>query len=181
MFSGCFPLKKKKNLSTFKELKSKREGKQRIRRKSSNAAVRFRFSQASQVVLVVKNLPANARDIIDVGSITGSGKIPLEEGRATHSSILAWEVPWTREPGRLQSMGLQRVRWDCSDLAHMYLQFVWLWGNVGILIHWRSDSARRFFSAIRTSPLEQNLAATKSRSGWTWGIAASLIEHTWWK
>ena len=35
---------------------------------------------------------------------------PLEEGIATHSSILAWEIPWTEEPGRLQSMGLQRVR-----------------------------------------------------------------------
>ena len=37
---------------------------------------------------------------------------PLEEEMATHSSILAWEIPWTEEPGRLQSMGLQRVRHD---------------------------------------------------------------------
>ena len=36
---------------------------------------------------------------------------------APHSSTLAWKVPWTEEPGRLQSMGLQRVRHDCSDLA----------------------------------------------------------------
>ena len=35
---------------------------------------------------------------------------PLEKGRATHSSILAWKVPWTEEPGRLQSMELQRIR-----------------------------------------------------------------------
>ena len=34
---------------------------------------------------------------------------PLEEAMATHSSILAWEVPWREEPGRLQSMGSQRV------------------------------------------------------------------------
>ena len=34
---------------------------------------------------------------------------PLEEEMATHSSILAWEIPWTEEPGRLQSMGLKRV------------------------------------------------------------------------
>ena len=34
---------------------------------------------------------------------------PLEKGKATHSSILAWRIPWTEEPGRLQSMGLQRV------------------------------------------------------------------------
>ena len=34
----------------------------------------------------------------------------LEEGMATHSSILAWGIPWTEEPGELQSLGLQRVR-----------------------------------------------------------------------
>ena len=35
---------------------------------------------------------------------------PLEEGMATHSSILAWRIPWTEEPSRLQALGLQRVR-----------------------------------------------------------------------
>ena len=38
------------------------------------------------------------------------GEDPLEKGMATHSSILAWEIPWTEELGGLQSMGLQRVR-----------------------------------------------------------------------
>ena len=42
---------------------------------------------------------------------------PLEEVMATHSSILAWEILWTEEPGGLQSMGLQRVR---HDWAHMH-------------------------------------------------------------
>ena len=37
---------------------------------------------------------------------------PLEKGMATHFSILAWKVPWTEEPGRLQSMGSQRVGYD---------------------------------------------------------------------
>ena len=37
------------------------------------------------------------------------GRIPLEKGRATDSSILAWRIPWTEEPGGLQSIGLQRV------------------------------------------------------------------------
>ena len=37
---------------------------------------------------------------------------PLEEGMAPHSSTLAWKIPWTEEPGRLQSMELQRVRHD---------------------------------------------------------------------
>ena len=42
---------------------------------------------------------------------------PLEEGMATHSSFLARRIPWTEEPGRLWSMGSQRVRHDRSDLA----------------------------------------------------------------
>ena len=37
---------------------------------------------------------------------------PLEKGMATHSSIFAWRIPWTKEPGRLKSMGFQRVRHD---------------------------------------------------------------------
>ena len=37
---------------------------------------------------------------------------PLEEGTATHSSVLAWRIPWTEEPGGLPSMGTQRVRHD---------------------------------------------------------------------
>ena len=47
---------------------------------------------------------------------------PLEEGMATHSSILAWEIPWTEETNGLQSMESHRVQHDCSDLActHIY-------------------------------------------------------------
>jgi len=55
---------------------------------------------ASPVVLVVKNPPAKAGDVRDTGSIPGSGR-SLEEDMATHSSILAWRIPWTEEPGRL--------------------------------------------------------------------------------
>ena len=57
---------------------------------------------------VVKNPPVNAGEIRDAGSIPGSGN-PLDGGMATHSSILAWRIPWTEEPGGLQSMGSQRV------------------------------------------------------------------------
>ena len=53
---------------------------------------------------VVKNLSANAGD---VSSISGR-EDSLEKKMATHSSILAWEISWTREPGRLQSLGLQK-------------------------------------------------------------------------
>ena len=54
---------------------------------------------------------------------------PLEEGMATHSSILAWRIPWTEKPGGLQFMRLQRVGHDLTDLAHMHahkcLQLLW--------------------------------------------------------
>ena len=76
--------------------------------------------QASQVALVARNPPAKARDVRDMGSIPGAGR-SLEEGMATHSSILAWRSPWTEEPGGLQSMGSQRARQDQSDLAHYEL------------------------------------------------------------
>ena len=45
---------------------------------------------------------------------------PLEKDMATHSSILAWKIPWTGEPGRLQSMGSQRVRHD-SDFTFTFM------------------------------------------------------------
>ena len=57
---------------------------------------------------MVMNPPANARDIRDMGSIPGSGRSP-GGGVATHSNMLAWRIPWTEEPGRLQSIGSQRV------------------------------------------------------------------------
>jgi len=52
-----------------------------------------------------KESPRNAGD---TGSMP-SWEDPLKKGMATHSSILSWRIPWTEEPGRLQSMGLQRV------------------------------------------------------------------------
>ena len=61
------------------------------------------------MVLVVKNLPANAGDIRDSSSIPG-WEISLEKGRATHSSILARRIPQTEKPDGLESIGLQRVR-----------------------------------------------------------------------
>ena len=60
---------------------------------------------------VVKNLLADAGDVRDIGLIPGLGN-PVEEGMATHSSILASRIPWTEEPGELQSMGSQRVEHD---------------------------------------------------------------------
>ena len=48
---------------------------------------------------------------------------PLEEGMATHSSILAWRIPWAENPGRLPSMGSQRVGHNCINLAHTHMHY----------------------------------------------------------
>ena len=64
---------------------------------------------ALQVVLVVKNLPAGAEDVSDVGLIPESGRSP-GGGNGTHTGILAWRIPCTEEPGGLQSIALHRVR-----------------------------------------------------------------------
>ena len=55
---------------------------------------------------MVKNLLASARDVTDMVRSLG-WEDPLEEEMANHSSILAWRIPWTEEPGRLQSVGSQ--------------------------------------------------------------------------
>jgi len=60
---------------------------------------------------VVNNLPANAGGIETQVPSLGQ-EDPLEEGMATHSSILAWRIPWTEEPGGMQSVGSQRFRHD---------------------------------------------------------------------
>ena len=67
---------------------------------------------------VVKNLPANAGD---TGLIPGSGR-SLEEKMATHSSILAWEIPRIDKPGRLRSVGFQRVRHDLASKQQLVLE-----------------------------------------------------------
>ena len=64
--------------------------------------------QASQVAQIVKCLPAMQETWVRSLGWEDS----LEKGTATHSCTLAWKIPWTEEPGRLQSMGSQRVRQD---------------------------------------------------------------------
>ena len=82
---------------------------------------------------LVKNLSANARDM---GFIPGLGKT-LEKEIATHSSILAWAIPCTEEPSRLQSMGLQKVEHDLAT-EHMHgLPMVAInsWHSFGLKLH----------------------------------------------
>ena len=67
----------------------------------------FSHLWASLASQMVKNLPAMLETWVP-----SLGRKILEEGIATHSSVLAWKIPWTEEPGGLQPMGSQRVRHD---------------------------------------------------------------------
>ena len=80
-------------------------GQRRKKEFVTEKSVAFR---ASQGALVVKNRLPCRRDAVQ--SLSQEG--PLEEGMATRSSILAWRIPWTGEPGRLGSKGLKRVGHD---------------------------------------------------------------------
>ena len=102
---------------------------------------------ASEVVLMVKSLPANAGDKRDVGSIPGSGD-PMEEGMATHSSILTWRIPWTEEPNRLQSIGLQKLRHDWRDLGHRHACTINILGGEKA----RKLTSNHFISQFSLSP-----------------------------
>ena len=76
----------------------------------------YTFQGASQVALVVKNLPAN---VGDMGLIPGSERSP-GEGNDYPLQYSCWRIPWTEEPGGLWFMGSQRVRHNWSSLACMY-------------------------------------------------------------
>jgi len=68
----------------------------------------YELMWVSLVARTMKNLPA-----VQETRVRSLGwEDPLEKGMATHSSILAWRIPWTEEPGRLQFMGSERVRYD---------------------------------------------------------------------
>ena len=80
----------------------------------------LQYSWASLVAHMVKNLPA----MQDTWVRPLGWEDPLEEGMATHSSILVWRIPWTEEPGGLQFIGSQRVGLAWSDLACMHTRML---------------------------------------------------------
>ena len=90
-------------------------------------------STASQVALVVKKPPANAGGVRDSGWSLGQ-EDPLEEGMATHCSILVWRIPWTEELGRSQSIRSQRAGHDWSNwhaqkpgMLGLWIKVNWMW------------------------------------------------------
>ena len=90
--------------------------------------------KASLVAQMVKNLPAMQETWVQFLG----WEDPLAKGMATHSSTLAWEIPWTEEPGWLQSMGPQRVRhnWATNILWNSGCGTRWFWWMLKIDNHW---------------------------------------------
>ena len=87
---------------------------------------------------MVKNLPAKA-------TVRSLGwEDPLEKEMATHSSIPTWEIPWTEEPGGLQSMGWRtHIRaHPAPDLTRMFMSLVGKWGHM-LCPSWRMTEIRR--------------------------------------
>ena len=77
---------------------------------------------ASLVAQMVKNLPTmQETQVWSLGQKDSLGK-----GMATHSSILAWEIPWTGEPGRLQSIGSQSVGHDWVTNTHTHIRWIFI-------------------------------------------------------
>ena len=82
-----------------------KEGRKDPSHKKAFFIVGFIFTGAFLVAEMVKNLPAMQETWVR----SLDQEDPLEKGMVTHSSTLAWRTPWTEEPGRLQSLGLQRA------------------------------------------------------------------------
>ena len=91
------------------------------------------------IVQLVKNLPANTGDARE-GNVTLDWGKPLEMELATHSIILAWRIPWTEEPGGLQSTGSQRGRYNWA-YTHALLNVNLYFSKINV----RSLRPRQYF------------------------------------
>ena len=105
--------------------------------------------RASQVARVVKNPLANAGDIRDLGFIPGSGRSPGGGNGNPLTSVLAWSIPWTEEPGELQSIGLYRVAHDWVTCTSILKDFPWVLSQLNAFLSCRPDL--RTGSCIRHS------------------------------
>ena len=73
---------------------------------------------------VVENSPA-MQEMQETEVQSLGGEDPLKKGMTTHSSVLAWRIPWTEEPGGLQSLGSQRIRHEWRDWACTSFIYIW--------------------------------------------------------
>ena len=103
----------------------------------------------------VKNLPINVGDMQDTWVCSLSQEDPLEEEMATHSSILAWEIPWTEDPGGLQFTGWQRIRHSWTH-RHNWAQTHTHHTHTHTHTHTHAHQGRRKRVEINRLQLEKN-------------------------
>ena len=121
----------------------------------------------------VKNLPARL-EMQESWVLSLDGEYPLEEGMATHSSILAWKIPWTEGPGGLQSMGLQRVGYSWNDWACMHAH------SYELPDPWTGNFGQRTSLTSAWLKLSQNYATSKTMSVQSLSISSlSQVGETW--
>ena len=126
-------------------------------------AMIYQVPRASLVAQLVRNLPA-----VQETQVWSLGREdPLEKGVATHSDTLAWRIPWTEEPGGLQSMGSQRVGHNCAtnfcfqfSSVHL-LSHVWLFATPWI-VAWTTSPTPGVHSNSRLSSPWCHLAISSS-------------------
>ena len=121
----------------------------------------LQYSWASLVFQTVKNLPA----LWETWVWSLDWEELLKKGTATHVSFLAWRIPWTEEPGGLQSMGSQRVRHDLVTFTSL---------------HMPTDGIRHFqeyyYKKLVNKSKIQNMQFTKRRALWIEGYIASGLK-----
>ena len=102
---------------------------------------------------------------------------PLEEDMATHSSVLAWRIPWTEEPDGLQPIGSQRVRYDWSNLARTHRN-LWMWPYLETVF---ADVTRMRLSWMRVGPKFNDWHTHRKTVMWTkaeiWSHAPTSQKH----
>ena len=133
-------------------------------------STKMHIVKASLVDQMVKNLPAMRETRVQ----SLGWEDPLKKEMATHSSILAWRIPWTKEPGRLQSKGSQRVRQDWATNTFTFIVFpVVICGckswTLKKVEHWRTDAFtlwcwRRFLSPLDNKEIK--LVNPKGNQPW---------------
>ena len=117
---------------------------------------------ASLLAQMVKNLPAMQETQIWFLSWEN----PLEKRMATHSSILVWRIPWTEEPGGLQSIGLQRVGHDWATDNHSLTQLVMGFPGGSMVKNRSAVEETRVWSLGWEDPPEKEMATHSSVLAW---------------
>ena len=105
---------------------------------------------ASLIAQSVKNLPA----VQETWALSLGWEDPLEKEMATHSSILAWKIPWTEEPGGLQSMGSQKSwnNWATNTSTSTHLMIIqWKWQICWRIWIWKTECLKNYGWRLVTS------------------------------